>query len=66
MQWHTIENACDISWASEGIELKKTWCVLENSERLDKRPVVAGLKCQTEEFGFDRRVKRKLISSGLY
>lgn len=46
-------------WARERIELKKTWYVLECSTRFDKRPVVAGLKCQAEEFGFDPRVKRK-------
>lgn len=66
MQCHTVKNAYDIFWASKGMELKKTWCVLESSTRFDKRPVVAGLKCQPEEFGFDPRVKRKSISSGLH
>lgn len=41
-------------------------CVSESPTRFDKRPVVAGLKCQPEEFGFDPRVKRKSVSSGLY
>lgn len=59
MQCHTVEKACDIFWAREGIELKKMWYVLESSTRFNKRPVVAGLKCQAEEFGFDPRVKRK-------
>lgn len=58
-----VENACDILWASERIELKKTWCVLDSSTRFDKRLVVAGLKCQPEEFGFDPRVKRQSVSS---
>lgn len=63
MQCHPVENACDILWASERIELKKTWCVLDSSTRFDKRPVVAGLKCQPEEFGCDPRVKRQSVSS---
>lgn len=66
MQCHPVENAYDILWASEGTELKKTWYVLESSTRFDKRPVVAGLKCQPEEFGFDPRVKRKPVSSSAH
>lgn len=66
MRGHTAGNTWDILCASEGIELQKTCYVSESSTRFDKRPVVAGLKCQPEEFGFDPRVKRKSVSSGLY
>lgn len=53
------KNTCDTLWASERVELKKTWCVLESSTRFDKRPFVAGLKCQPKEFEFDPRVESK-------
>lgn len=45
---------------------KETRYVLESGARFGKRPGVAGLKCQPEEFGFDPRVKRKSVSSSLY
>lgn len=49
-----------------GIRAGEDVVCLESSARFDKRPVVAGLKCQPEEFGSDPRVKRKSVSSGLH